>query len=544
MKLKNIFFLSAVALFGFASCGDDYLETPPRDQLSPDGFYSTPSQCNQGVLGIYADLRYVSDYEYWYMSEVRSDNMWVEPRPDGERSYSEIGAWRATASEITFEQTWNTWYKLIYDANTLIQKIDACTGFTSDAIKNQFLGEAHFLRGWAYFELARLFGNVPMITTPMSSNEANSVGQSDAKTVIETITIPDLEFAVNNLPEKGHLVNALGASVTGRADKSAAQGMLARVYMQLAGFPFNEAGAMQSAKTYLTQLLAKKNDYWAPTIEDWRSQWLPSNNNKYSVFAIQYRAGGSGNPAIFDMSPALPPSYTNIRIYGNSIWPNKALMYEFERVQGTGNKDLRGEGYSYILGYDGENATYPTYSRLYENVTVDGVTTSQQTNAINYKYFPSKRKCQEFGVDQTVESTLKDYYDWPVNYPVIRIEDMMLLYAEVLVSEGNISEAMAQVNQIRNRAGVDLRPTNCTAEEATKYIRLERQLELFGEGVRWFDEVRYGTWKQDIINKFNSYNNPVGTDVSSVADGRYVYPIPSNQMSIKPGLYNQNQGWN
>ena len=120
----------------------------------------------------------------------------------------------------------------------------------------------------------------------------------------------------------------------------------------------------------------------------------------------------------------------------------------------------------------------------------------------------------------------------------------MLLYAEILCDEGDIAGAMNQVNEIRSRAGVDLRPTSgISKDEATKYIRLERQLELFGEGVRWFDEVRYGTWQQDIINKFNSYSNPDGTDVSSVADGRYLYPIPSNQMSIVPGLYSQNKGY-
>ena len=530
-------------MLGLASCSDDYLNTPPRDQMSPDGFYSTPSQCNQGVLGVYADLRYISDYEYLMMSEVRSDNMWVEPRPDGERSYSEIGTFRANASEVTFEQTWNAWYKLIYDANMALQKIEKCD-FANEAIKNQFLGEAHFLRGWAYFELARLYGNVPLILEPMSSKEANNVKQTDARTVITGTAIPDLEFALDNLPEKGKMVDGLGATVTGRADKSAAQGMLARVYMQLAGFPFNDTEAESKAKTYLEQLLAKKSQYWAPTIDAWRSQWLPSNANKYSVFAIQYRTGGSGNPAIFDMSPELPPSFTSIRIFGNHIYPNKALMYQFERTQSNGSKDLRGENYSYIHGYDKESASFPTYSQQFEDVTVDGVTTSQQVNAINYKYMASKRKCKEFGVDGTIENSMVDYYDWPVNYPVIRIEDMMLLYAEILCDEGDIAGAMNQVNEIRSRAGVDLRPTSgISKDEATKYIRLERQLELFGKGVRWFDEVRYGTWQQDIINKFNSYSNPDGTDVSSVADGRYLYPIPSNQMSIVPGLYSQNKGY-
>lgn len=542
MKLKNMFLMGAVIVAGASSCGDDYLNTPPRNQLSSDGFYATPSQCNQGIVGIYADLRQLTTNEFWLMSEVRSDNMWVEPQPNGERSYSEIGTFRASAAETTFELAWNEWYKLIYDANQAIAKIPGTT-FTNESIREQFINEARFLRGWAYFELVRLFGDVPMITAPKSVSEANNTAQSPARTVIDQVVIPDLEAALN-LPEKGGLKNGLGATVTGRADRSAAQGMLARVYMQLAGYPFNDQSAAAKAKTYLTQLLAKKSQYWAPTISEWRRQWMPSYANKYSVFAIQYASGGSGNPSIFEMSPGLPPSYTSVRIFGNGIWPNKALMYEFERQQKTGNKDLRGEGYTYILGYDYESDQWPTYTRLTEDVTVDGVTTSQPANAINYKFMASKRKAAEFGIDQNIESGITNYDDWPVNYPVIRIEDMMLLYAEILVSEGKIAEAMAMVNEIRNRAGVDAVPTaGIDATTALNYVKRERRIELCGEGVRWFDQVRYGSWKQDIINKFNSYNNPPGTDAGNVADGRYLYPIPSNQMGIIPGLYKQNKGY-
>lgn len=541
MKLRNMILMGSVIVFGATSCEDNLLNTPPRDQLSSNGFYATPSQCNQGIVGVYSDLRQVAVNEFWLMSEVRSDNMWVEPQTDGERSYSEIGTFRASSAEPTFEATWNTWYKLIYDANQALEKIPSCA-FTNENIREQFLNEAHFLRGWAYFELVRLFGDVPMITAPMSVSEANNMPQSPARTVIDKVVIPDLEAGLN-LPEKGGLKNGLGSAVNGRADKSAAQGMLARVYMQLAGFPFNDQAAVAKAKTYLTQLLAKKSQYWAPTITEWRKQWMPSYANKYSVFAIQYSSGGSGNSAIFEMSPQLPPSYTSIRIFGNKVSPNKALMYEFERMQQTGNKDFRGEGYTYILGYNGETS-WPTYTRLTENVTVDGITSIQPSNAINYKYLASKRKASEFGIDQNIEGSMIDYYDWAVNYPVIRIEDMMLLYSEALLTEGNIPDAMAQVNEIRARAGVDLVPTTgISAATALNYVKRERRIELCGEGVRWFDEVRYNSWRQDIISKFASYNNPPGTDVNNVADGRYLYPIPSNQMGIIPGLYTQNKGY-
>lgn len=539
MKLKNILLLGAL-LSVMTSCSD-YLNQPPKNLLSSDAFYQTPAQAEQGVLGIYSDLRYLADYEFLNMSEVRSDNMWVEPQPDGQRDYSDIGTFRATSSLATFEGTWNAWYKLIYDANVAISKIQKTT-FTDTKIQEQFLAETHFLRGWAYFELVRLYGNVPMITEPISSSEANSTGQTAGVDVINKVVIPDLEYGLT-MPDKGSIVNAQGTAVPaeGRVDKMAANAMLARVYMTLAGYPYNDNSAITKAKSYLNTVLANKSKYWAPTITEWRKQWTPDYANKYSIFAIQYRSGGYGNTAIFNFSPALPPTYTTMRIYGNSIWVEKTLRYEFDKVYSNGNKDLRGENWSLLDGYDAE-PNYNAYSNTKENVTVDGVTTQVYVNSMFYKYMPSQRKLASLGMTLD-ESGLKDYNDWPVNFPVLRIEDMMLLNSEILISEGNISDALAAVNEIRERAGVDHVSTSVDAATALNYVKRERRIELMGEGVRWFDEIRYGTWQKNTTDMFNRYNNPTGTAVTDVADGRYLYPIPENQMNIKPGTYTQNTGY-
>jgi hypothetical protein len=285
-------------------------------------------------------------------------------------------------------------------------------------------------------------------------------------------------------------------------------------------------------------VLAKKSDYWAPTIDEWRKQWTPSYANKYSIFAIQYRSGGNGNPAIFDFSPSLPTSYTTIRLYGNQIYVDKSLRYEFDKVYSSGSKDLRGEGWSFLDSYDAE-PNFPAYSNPKEDVTVDGQTTSQYIKSMFYKYMPSKHKLADLGMSLD-ESAFKDNYDWPVNFPVLRIEDMMLLNSEILIQEGDISGALEAVNEIRKRAGCDPVPTNVDATTALNDVKRERRIELMGEGVRWFDEVRYGTWKQNTIDKFNRYNNPLGTSPSDVRDGRYLYPIPENQMNVKPGTYTQN----
>lgn len=530
-------------LLATTSC-DSYLDQAPVDLLSSNGFYQTLAQANQGVIGVYADLRYATDYTYYHMSEVRSDNVWVTPQTNGQRDYSDIGCFRAGSENTMYENSWNLWYKVIYDANVAIQKISGAT-YENEAIQTQLLNEARFLRGYSYFELARLFGNIPMITEPSSPSTVNNTPQTDAKTIITEVVIPDLEAALN-LPDKGKVLGPTGSAVPsqGRADKTAAAAMLARVYMTLAGYPFNDASATGKAKSYLNQVLAKKSDYWAPNITEWRKQWTPDYNNKYSIFAIQYRTGGTGNPGIFNLVKTLPPSYTDgigVRLFGNDIFVEKTLRYEFGRVYSGGNKDLRGEGWSIIDGYE-EEANTPAYSNSLETVNwIAGSTEQVYVQSMFYKPLPSKPKMDELGLSMDY-GALKDYEDWPCNFPVLRIEDMMLLNAEILCAEGDISGALAIVNEIRGRAGCDLVSAS-NATEALNLVKRERRLELMGEGVRWFDMVRYGTWKQDILDMFARYNNPAGTSTTDVAEGRYLYPIPQNQMAITPGLYQQNTGY-
>lgn len=547
-KLKNILQLSALMFF-VMSC-DDYLETPPADLMTSDGFYQTPSQSEQGVVGIYSDLRELANSEYLLMSECRSDNAWTEPRPNGLRDFSEISTFRATSDLATFNSVWNTWYKVIYDANTAIAKIAGCNFESNDKIKKQFMGEVYFLRGWAYFELSRLFGNVPIIDAPLSPSEVKKVPQSSAREVLDNIVVPDLINAQTMLPLKENMVSANGTSIVlqGRADKMAAEAMLARMYMTLAGFPYYDSDAKILAKKQLEIVLnyskSNQNKYWAPTLDEWRKQWMPSTDyyNKYSIFAIQYRTGGTGNSALFNFSMALPPSYTNRRIFGNEIYVEKSLMYEFDKIYSDGKKDGRGNGFSVLTGYEAE-PNYPAYTNTKEKLILeDGSQVDVYTKSMFYKFMPSKRKIAELGMSLTPEVTMKDDNDWPVNLPILRLEDMMLMYAELLVEEGKIMEAVAYVNDIRKRAGCD-EVNTVSAADALKLIKRERRIELMGEGVRWFDLVRWGEWQTEIQSLFDSYHNPDGTDKNNVKTGRYLYPIPLNQLNVTPGLYKQNEGY-
>ena len=549
MKKINILifscFLGALAL---PSCSSDFLEVSPTDKLQTASFYKTPLQVEQAITGIYADLRYLSCDEYLYMSECRSDNTWVNPQTDGLREYSEIGTFRAGNDITTFNGVWTYWYKVILDANTVIEKIPDVT-FTDETIKNQFLGEALFMRGWAYFELTRLFGNIPVVDKASSAEEVASIAQSPAVDVYNNRIVPDMVEAISLLPEPSKMKTATGGSAVsyGRADKIAAEAMLGRIYMTMAGFPVKDATAQDKAETLLKAVIdysaANNNKYWAADSTEWKKQWISENNNRYSIFAIQYRAGGTGNTAVFNFAPSFPTSYTSIRIYGNQIYIEKTLMYEFDKVYSNGNTDARGYNTTICTGYAAET-NYPTYSNIKEPCSVpNGTDSIVYANTMFYKYMNSKVKRAALGYTADIEGTMKDYNDWPVNYPVIRLEDIQLMYAEILLNKYNdVSGSIAIVNKIRKRAGCDLYSTALSADEAMKALKKERRIELAGEGVRWFDLVRWNEWQGAIKSKFTRYNSQY-TDISNVKEGRYLYPIPLNQLNVVPGLYNQNSDY-
>lgn len=550
INYKKILLVVAVAL-SVVSCKKS-LDVPPTDLLNSDGFFQTPVQCEQGIIGIYSGLRSLTNDEYLYMSECRSDNVWVTPLTNGLRDYAEIGTFRAGDDIATFNNVWNEWYKVIYNANVALTKIPECDFGTNTQMKDQFLGEAHFLRGWAYFELARLFGNIPLIDRPMLPAEVKQVAQSAPRDILDKIVVPDFKAAIEKLPVASQMVNNTNTSIAkaGRADKIAAEAMLGRVYMTMVGFPFNDAAALPLAETTLKSVIAfsesNGNKYWAPDSTEWRKQFMPTADyyNKYAIFSIQHRTGGTGNPAIFNFSPALPPSYTDRRIFGNDIFVEKSLMYDFDKVYTTGgspHRDARGYGYSILTGYAAE-PNNPAYTQISEPLTLqDGTVVNVFTRTMIYKFMPSKRKIAALGMSINAEAGMQDDDDWGVNLPIIRLEDVMLMYAEILATK-NANAAMAIVNKIRERAGC-APETAASSQQALAFVKEERRIEFLGEGIRWFDLVRWNEWKTATDAKFDRYNNPEGADKSNVKDGRYLYPIPLSQMEVKPGFYTQNMGY-
>lgn len=542
-RIAKIFVVAGIAALS-VSC-QEFLTTPPVGSLSPEGYYSTPAKVEEGVRGVYALLRNIEADQYLTCSEDRSDIMWVDPVANGIRSCSEIAFFRIDNTFGEAKNLWANWYRIIYNANSVLASIETVE-FDNEATKNQFKGELLFLRGYAHFELARLFGNVPIVTANLSAEEAKTLKQSSPAQVINA-AITDLKEAEGLLPNENGMKSSTGAAIggAGRADKVVAQAMLARAYMTLKGWPYNDASATASAKTYLEAVLnySKQNGdkYWAPTAEEWQKQWLtePEIANKYQIFSIQHRLG-TGNPITGNsLTSGLSGEYLPNGGGGGLMTPiyiDATLRYEYVK-----NNDKRGLGQSFIDGfaaYGGNNE----YSNTEITLTLeDGSKVVSYEQSLNTKLLPFIQKREALGVKFDDNSL----GGWPINFPIIRLEDMMLLYAEI-VAESDPAGAMAYVNKIRTRAGV---PTVSASnkEEAMKHIKNERKLEFFLEGIRWFDQIRYGEWKETTIAKYDRYKIEgeyrQGVSTSNIKDGKYLLPIPLNEIDTVPGLYEQNQDW-
>ena len=542
-SFKNILFAAGAAVLCF-SC-QDYLNTPPVDSLSPNGYYSTPNHVEEGIRGGYAKLRDIEVGQYLLLSEDRSDNMWADPAPNGIRSCSEIAFFRFDSSTGDVKNLWANWYSLIYNVNAVLANIDAVE-FRDGDIKNQFKGELLFLRGYAHFELARVFGNVPIVDHNLSSAEAKTLKQSSPADVINNRVLPDLKEAESLLPYEDGVKNAMGAKIggQGRADKIVAKAMLARVYMTLKGWPYNDASSKAQAKSYLEDVLKYSKDngdkYWAPTAEEWQKQWLtePVISNKYQIFSIQHRLS-SGNGLSGQEGYSLSGEYLPKGGGGGLMTPvfiEASLRYEYMK-----NNDKRGLGQAFMDGYDAYGST-PPYSNTEIRFTYDGKEVTSYEESINVKFCPFVQRRQALGVEFD-DNTLGG---WPLNFPILRLEDMMLLYAELLTEDGDISGAMGYVNRIRSRAGVPEVEAS-GKDEAMDNIKTERKLEFFLEGIRWFDQIRSGEWERTTVSKFDRYkidgNYRQGVSIDNIKPGKYLAPIPLDEMNAVPMLYQQNPDW-
>ncbi len=529
MKLLH-YIIIGVATLGLSAC-NDYLTVTPKNTQTTDNFYQTEAQIDQALTGLYGTLKPIPKYLF-AMSEIRSDNTWVLT-DSKQNDYADIATFNANGvlTASTVSSCWSDYFKIVSAANTLLDKMDELS-FDDIEVKKQYKAEARCIRALAYFDLVRFFGRVPAPTHILTTSESFELGQSEAVDVYNNVIVPDLQYAVENLAETA--ADYQGKTHSERLTKTAAKGFLGKVYMTMAGFPLNDTAKKEEAQKLFKEVMdyADQNGkYWMADMDTWNKCWIHENDNKYAIFEIQYIAeSGQGNPMVTLTVPSNPGAEWcgNNLMTGTHVYIERGLQRHFIEKDANGNYiDQRVDG----------------TMNLKETVNEDGTTTTSEGNTFYVKYFESKVKRAKLGFTD-MDASIVDRTYWPQNFQLLRIEDIMLLYAECI---GNTAEGREAVNKIRRRAGLADLDATMSEAEFQKAVQDERRYELAEEGVRWFDLVRRNEYVATIKQMFNddddSGNGTYRQYASRVNADMYLYPIPQSQIEVRDGLYTQNKGY-
>jgi tetratricopeptide (TPR) repeat protein len=486
--MKKIFLIIVTAAF-LGSCSEDFLDRQPEDALSPASFYKNPAEIKTGLVGVYKVLQSIYNQgDLPLIPELMSDDGKDRFRTDVWQTFKKTNG--NSQSGI-----WTNNYKMIANANSLIEIMDKYQPKDASEEKTikSYKAEASFLRALAYFNLVRVYGAVPLVSTSFPDlSKAFGIGRTPVNEVYTKLIIPDLEFAVENCLKKSELKGE-----EARASKGAALTMLGKVHLTMN----NHAKAAEVLKRLVVDNEAG-NYALLPNYPD-----VFSSTNKFhaeSIFEVNFNV------------TAGQPSYW-FRWVNNDV----GLIWG---VAGASNLLVEHNLMREFVS-TGETVRYKT--------TIDSGYIASSTIPIQawvIKHSPAPAQLKPYNNTGTDN-----------NYVITRYADALLMYAEALMVTGKAAEALTYVNQVRTRAKV---PVITAAQLNIDAILHERRMELAFEGHRYFDLVRTG---KAITVLTKAIMTPIDYDTNIAISGpiseeQLILPIPVGEIE-KDQTLPQNPGY-
>lgn len=287
--MKNTYLY--IFCFSLLSLGSCSLETEPITQTDTN-FYKTTDDAYSALVGCYDGMQVATGAAGMgvpVISEVMSDDCFGGTGNSDGYNYAAVDEFdikRSPSDVDMLNGNWVAYYKALYRCNIFLTKMDQIDWQGDTALKNMYISETRFIRAYLYFEMVRLWGNIPLLTVPSSEN----IPQANPDDVYKVIA-EDLVFAADNLPSV-----AYNATTSGRVTKWAAKSLLGRVYLYYTGYygKTDLAGVVTKA-----QALAHLEDVVTSSghglLEDFSTLWPASSvdkyageNNRENVFSIKY----------------------------------------------------------------------------------------------------------------------------------------------------------------------------------------------------------------------------------------------------------------
>lgn len=468
MKRQDLFLIAGLfgAAITIAGCIKHPLDTEPVGNYTTENYWRNQSDVLQGVAGIY-NIMFQEDGAGHgnYIFEDASDDISVDGDHD---DYKSIERFKANSSLYQVRTTWTFSYEQIARANNAIIYIPKVPAM-DEAIRTRSMGEAYFLRAYAYWTLNNIYGDVPLIQEQNVLDGAYNIPKNTSDEV-RTLIASDLQKAADMLPE-----SYSSDADRGRVSKGAAWGMLCKLYMTWE--------KLDSAQLYGEKVISNANYSLAARYSD---NFLPETqvNDPEILFAIWNLDLYGASPASIyftarawngwgfhhptqNFAEAFEPADTvrkraTLIAIGDSV-PNQLALIPIEAK----------DAYQMFAGMEGQST-----GRLLPSQTTTG-----------YRL----RKYTAFKADGNINFSLKQ--------PLLRTADIYLLVAEAKVRKGAAGAGDAELNTVRRRVGL----SNLSGATLADIVH-ERRVELGGENVRYFDLLRWD--KAKLINVDTIFSKP------------------------------------
>ena len=532
---------------GMASCSESFLDTTSKTESNTETFYKSEQDAYRALIGCYDGWRQTNSSPgvgFYLASEVMGAECFGATGNSDGRGYQVIDRFNLaeSPSDLNLYKTdWQQYYRGIYRCNELISREEQIAWKESDSQHGSYIGQARALRALLYFDMVRMWENIPLLTVPTKEY----VPQAHPDEVYALI-ISDLKYAAENIPEQE-------GAFDGHITKYAAEALLARVYLFYSGFYGHEPADLTKAEA-----LAAVEDIIASgkydLVPEFKNLWRPSSG----VYTVK-----SASPATLDDFVKLTGTYA-----GDDN-PEVILSMKFTSTQDyNGNND--GNRWLVMMGV--RDVNLPPLGYGWGSCTVDPVfvnsfiagDTRREASIVDLVAEGCDLTIQQKGQREYTGYTVKKYSPMAYSdgttasdalehtqgfqesqfqdYVIVRYADVLLMAAELGSSNG-----LAYFNKVRARAfGDNNHNVNAVTEDA---LRQERRWEFAFESINYWDLLRQGidNAARQLVKNVDVLSGGSPDKVTIVADNfrakRGLCQIPNDEIALSNGTLVQNDGW-
>lgn len=424
MKFR-IYHILLVALF-ISSCSDELVQKPNTSKVA-DSFYANEAELEEAINAVYATLQFTGNFDTALpaIGEIPGEDAYDETPANDGGVYGQLDDYNVIAQSGLIANIWKDAYKGIQRANIVLSRIEAIS-YKEESTKQARIGEMKFIRALYYFNLVRIFGDVPLVIDEVINPQDYFGQERTPKAEVYVQIITDLNEAIEVLPHRTEANKV-------RVVKTAAQTLLGKVELTL--------GNLENAKQNLEAVVNSAKHH---LVEAQHVFAVDNELNPEIIFAVQFASGINSNSEGTDAYRMFNPTG---RVVGN------------------------------LTGTKGHGVLKPDFYALYQdNDARKDVYVGVLESGLAYN--------NKIAVPTTVVGDAES--DWVV----LRYADVILMLAEIENEQGNTNTAVAYLNQIRTRANLNDYTGATDKNTLFAEIDLQRRLELVWEGHRWFDLLR------------------------------------------------------